>query len=394
MQDHVAASWCLRMCDDVSLIEVWCETSDDITLYWDVGTDVHEVEFVQVKSDRIGQLWSVALLTSPSASANGDGDGAGQEGDADESNEVDDAASDGKPRKKKKAKKDAKCILETSLQNDRGVEKSRFRIVTCRPIMEELKVLTYDYDSEHRATTTTAYLNLIAKLQEKEKIKELKSTNGHGCEYWVQRARWDVIHEEDPIEDANIIKVWELAQKHGQILLPDQARTVYERLLTRVLRAGEADWDTQIEGKVFRRAEFITWFEKAIFDAAHPGKGGAGKTLEDKLVDAKVADDIIETARSLRLAYLGRLFTPRYSEPEKRAELEIEIDARLMRLRQKLDCGELEVSGATFHSMCMDAIAKMHEELPNRDRPPLPNLLGFMYNLADRCTHRFVRAKS
>jgi hypothetical protein len=203
-----------------------------------------------------------------------------------------------------------------------------------------------------------------------------------------------VIHEEQPIEAANILKVWELAQKHGQVLLPDQARTVYERLLTRVLRAGNADWDTELEAKVFKRAEFITWFEKAIYDAAHPGKGGAGKTLEEKLTDAKVADDIIETARTLRLTYLGRLFTPRYSDPEKRAELETEIDARLMRLRQKIDSGELEVSGPTFHSMCMDAIDQVHNELPIKDRPPLPNLYGFMYNLADRCTHRFVRAQS
>jgi hypothetical protein len=397
VQDHVAAAWCLRMCEDTSLVEVWCETSDDITLYWDVGREVHEVEFVQVKSDRLGQLWSVALLTAAAANANGDGDNAAQDGDTDDDDGADDAAPiDGKPNKKKKKakKKDALCILETSLQNDRGIEKSRFRIVTCRPIMDELKVLTYDHDSEHRAITTDGYLNLVAKLQEKEKIKELKSLNGNGCEYWVQRTRWDVIHEEKPIEGANILKVWELAQKHGQVLLPDQARTVYERLLTRVLRAGQADWETELDQKVFKRVDFITWFEKAIYDAAHPGKGGAGKTLEEKLTDAKVADDIIETARSLRLNYLSRLFTPRYSDPEKRAELETEIDARLMRLRQKIDSGELEVSGVTFHSMCMDAVEQVHEALPTKDRPPLPNLYGFMYNLADRCTHRFVRAKS
>ena len=388
----MAATWCLRMCEDATLLEVWCETSDDITLYWDVAGEVEEVEFVQVKSDRLGQLWSISLLTSASAGTNGDAASALSDDESDDDDAV--ASADGKAKKKKSTKKDVKCILEKSLQNDRGIEKSRFRIVTCRPIMDELKVLTYEFDSEHRAVTTSGYVDLIVKLQEKEKIKALKSINGNGCEYWAQRTRWEVIHEEGPIEAANILKVIALAEKCGQILLVDQARSVYERILTRVLRAGMADWETELGEKVFKRVDFVTWFEKAIYDAAHPGKGGAGKTLEDKLADAKVAKDIIETARTLRLTYLGRLFTPRYSDPEKRAELETEIDARLMRLRQKIDSGELVVSGPTFHSMCMDAIDQVHDTLPLKSRPPLPNLYGFMYNLADRCTHRFVRAKS
>jgi len=361
------------MCEQPTLLEVWCESQDDIAAYWDLGGGLEEVEFVQVKSDRLNQLWSASLLLSASASS--DGDDAGADGDG-----------------KAKAKKPKKCILEESLQLDRGLERSKFRMVTCRPIMQELKILTYDFDSQHRAVTTAEYIELATTV--KEKLSDLRSENGNDCEYWLQRTMWEVIHEEDPIENKNILKVIGLAQEYGIVLMPDQARSVYERLLTRVNQAGKADWDTTLETKYFKNAEFVTWFKRAAYDAAHPRRGGGGKTLEDKLNDAKVAEDVIETARSLRLAYLGRLFTPRYSDPDKREELQNEIDAKLMRLRAKVDSGELDVDGKAFHNLCLSAIDEVHDALPKKNRPPASNLYGFMYELADRCTHRFMRAES
>src|SRR3954447_19915883 len=60
-QDHVAAGFCLRMLEDEQLIEVWCETQDDITLVWrfDFGTIV---EFAQAKSNELDKLWSISDL--------------------------------------------------------------------------------------------------------------------------------------------------------------------------------------------------------------------------------------------------------------------------------------------------------------------------------------------
>lgn len=377
VQDHVAAGFCLKMCESPDLTEVWCETQDDITLYWDVGGGLEEVEFVQVKSDRLGQLWSISRLTSKEQSSSDDSD-------------VDVTSANGASKKKSK-KQVAKSILEKSLQMDRGCEKARFRVVTCRPVMDELKVLTFGLDSAHRNVSNKAYNDLLTKLT--EKLADARSPKGNNCEYWAKHTHWEVIHEKDPIEVKNILKVIQLAQSQGQIIMVDQARTVYERLLTRVRDAGLADWDTQLDCKVFKNAEFVAWFKNATYFAAHPSANVAGKTLEDKLNAAAVAPDIIETARSLRLAYLGKLFTPRYSDPDKREELENDIDAKLMRLRAKIDSGETDNDGPAFHNMCLDAVEQIHEALPVKDRPPISNLIGFMYNLADRCTHRFVRAK-
>ena len=61
-QDHVAAGLLIAMLATPELIEVWCETHDDITLIWDADT-VQEVEFVQVKCLTLDQLWSIAILT-------------------------------------------------------------------------------------------------------------------------------------------------------------------------------------------------------------------------------------------------------------------------------------------------------------------------------------------
>ena len=51
-QDHVAASYLIDLLEEPTLLEVWCETHDDITLIWQ-GKASQEVEFVQVKSNAL-----------------------------------------------------------------------------------------------------------------------------------------------------------------------------------------------------------------------------------------------------------------------------------------------------------------------------------------------------
>ena len=44
-----------------NLLEVWCESLDDITLIWN-DNGVVTVEFVQVKAGDIGQMWTVPRI--------------------------------------------------------------------------------------------------------------------------------------------------------------------------------------------------------------------------------------------------------------------------------------------------------------------------------------------
>ena len=70
-----------------------------------------------------------------------------------------------------------------------------------------------------------------------------------------------------------------------------------------------------------------------------------------------------------------------------------EVSAVLQGLRAKLDSGEIADNGMLFHAECLKAI----EQLQSRHmdlRPPLSVLQGCMYDIADRCVHRFRRASA
>src|SRR5947207_7229546 len=101
-QDHVALSFCLRLPEDTRLIEVWCETQDDITLLWRENENSLVVEFVQAKSHELNKLWSVSDLCA---------------------------------REKGRV---GTSIVERSLAYDRCAESSRFRVVTARPFRVDL----------------------------------------------------------------------------------------------------------------------------------------------------------------------------------------------------------------------------------------------------------------
>jgi hypothetical protein len=72
VQDHVAAGLCLDMLADPTLAQVWCESQDDITLVWLAGI-AEEIEFVQVKSNELDQLWTIAKLMEKEKKQHADG---------------------------------------------------------------------------------------------------------------------------------------------------------------------------------------------------------------------------------------------------------------------------------------------------------------------------------
>ena len=121
VQDHVAAGFILLMLEIPELLQVWCETHDDITLIWQ-GPLGEEIEFVQVKSNELDQLWSVAKLCER------------EKRDADP--------------------KAGTSIYERSLANDRCCEPCRFRLVTCRPVQSDLYALTLPYSSPDRTANS------------------------------------------------------------------------------------------------------------------------------------------------------------------------------------------------------------------------------------------------
>ena len=197
------------MLENAALVQVWCETQDDVTLVWANGSG-EEVEFVQVKAHEFGQLWTIAkLLEKEKASVEGRVEKEEAEDEEDEEDVAEtDPSSNGDgancdssqgANKKNSKKNPSHCILEKSLQYDRCNEPVRFRIVTARPVKDELKFLTYPIGSTLRDKTKSDYVTLLEAV--KKKLGEFKSANGNDCTFWIDRTFWEWIHSLDAIQE-------------------------------------------------------------------------------------------------------------------------------------------------------------------------------------------------
>ena len=385
------------MLEDPTLSQVWCETQDDVTLLW-MNASGEEVEFVQVKSNEFDQLWSIAkLLAREKAKEADESDGANAKGQADDNDEAEDdgkaqvETAGAKPKKKAK-KKDGHCILEKSLQYDRCKEPVRFRVVTSRPIKDELAFLAHPIGSTLRDKSKPDYVALVAKL--KENLADFKSENGNDYTFWVDRTLWKWVHSLDAVKQDNLWRTSNLIEKSGQFLARDQVEEFYQKLLTKVYDGGLARWDTEIGKKKILRADLLVWFTQAVTDAVHPGKMGTGKTLEGKLQAAGIPADQYESIAEMRQRYRLERLTPKYDATETQLEVESDIRGRLVTLRANLDGRLIDVDGVAFHALCINEINAARLSLREQSRPPAEILYGYMYDLADRCTHRFVRANT
>jgi Cap4 dsDNA endonuclease len=398
LQDHVAACHCLDMLEDETLAQVWCETQDDVTLLWRNSLG-EEVEFVQVKANELDQLWTIAKLLekeqipeAPNETGDGSPTQSGASAPVDGGIARASGASRHSGRSGKLPKRPKHCILEKSLQYDRCDEPVRFRIVTARPVADELAFLTRDIGSHLRDKTQPDYLKLIEKV--KEKIGTFKSDNGNDCVFWIDRSVWRCVHSMDALKSNNLWRMNKIIERTGQYLATDQVEELYQQLLTRVYDGGLARWDIDARAKKITREELEAWFTQAVHNAAHPASFGTGRRLNEKLSDAGIASDQYEAIAEMRHRYRHERLTPKYDSTEKRTQVEADIRARLMTLRSNLDGMLIKVDGVEFHAMCINSINEARASLNEEQRPPAENLYGYMYDLADRCTHRFTRAKS
>jgi hypothetical protein len=350
-QDHIAAEFCLDMLLDGGPVEVWCENQDDITLIWNPQI---KVEFVQVKSSELDQLWTIALL------CNREGKGEGH------------------------------SILEKSLAYDRCEEPCCFRIVTCRPVQDELKILTYDLDSPYRLQAVEALNTLCSAL--KGKVGTFKSENGNNCEFWAKNATWDVRHSEEAIKNKAVLKIRRILEKQSTFLAEDQIEEVYSRILRKVWDAGVADHRFDLKAKRITKAEFLAWFTKAVDVVLHPASVSGGKKMQEKMEYAGIAADTIKTALEERRYYREEVLSPQYLSIVDRGLMEREVLAALQQLKSKLDTGAFTDSGPDFHEKCLAKLEVVQHSLQLASKPPLVFLHGYMYNVVDRCLHRFRRA--
>jgi len=71
--------------------------------------------------------------------------------------------------------------------------------------------------------------------------------------------------------------------------------------------------------------------------------------------------------------------------------LQRRVKSELASLRAAQIADQLAANGATFHSICIQKMDGINQSLSNKTEDQSAFLKGCMYDIADRCLHRFAR---
>ena len=352
-QDEIAVGFLLDMLGDSSLAAVHCETHDDVVLVFAVQGDERYAEYVQVKASAPDKLWSVADLC------------------------------------KRKSGVAGTSILEKSIARDACAESSRFRLVTLMPVVAELDVLTYQLGSLGREPRGEAPVALLSELD--RRFPELVSAKGNGTEYWVHNCQWSVAESLEAVRNANRLKLIGQSVTDGQPVLLEFADLLLDELRVMAKDAGAARWMPDPNGKIITSVEICQWWERRLNELADGAGQVSGGKLRRKLRDANL-EEFVDLASDLRRDYSAILHTSSYMSDDDRPRLQRRVKSEMNVLRSGLTDGTLDLDGPAFHTLCLKRLDEIGAEF-GAGEVDLPAFLqGCMYDMADRCLHRFARA--
>lgn len=352
-QDHVAASFCIDALLDERVCEVWCETLDDITVLRRID-GCESAEFVQVKSDDLQHLWSPARLCAR--------------------------------EKRGKKRVPGSSILEKSLAHDRCRETCTFRLVTTAAVREPLARLRMPRDHDRRRTDDAEFQHLEQDVGRRVGGFLSPAKNDH--RFWLARCEWDVRSSVEDVTNRNLLALERALELQGLFLCADQRAELYQRLLQKARAAATADWTSDAAAKRIARGSLQAWLAQATKDARHPGP----RRLEKKLVDAGLDRGRIELAVEQRRAYLQTSLDHGFLAFPNSLRVVDEVQAVLVRERARLDTSATTIDGPTFHGQCVAALDQLHKaHATSGPEPPvgLSSVLGCMYDVTNRCLHRF-----
>jgi hypothetical protein len=348
-QDHIAVGFCLEMASSPDLVEVWCETHDDITLIW-CKDGVDKVEFVQVKDLDLDQLWTVAKLCE------------------------------------REGAKEGTSILERSLGEDRCLEPCCFRIVTSLGVKNELEILTMPFLSPERSGNLARHQNLTIQIE--NKLGHVTSPKGTSLSQWVEKTIWQNEHSSEAVQNKNNNLLSKLISKIGyDIPIEMVEEKIYPNLLQLVRSAAEIDPDLDLEHKRILRDPFINQIKSIIDDLIRAQKAIAGEKIVEKMEKAGIPD-YIDTALEQRRLYRKEKLDPQYLELSDFDLIDGEILSTLQSLRLKMDFGEIE-AGREFYKICLDNLDLLRTTIKTKAIAPTYYFHGCMHDITDRCWHRY-----
>ncbi|MBY6067668.1 DUF1837 domain-containing protein [Leisingera aquaemixtae] len=219
-QAHVAAGFVLDMLVNPDLLQVECETADDVTLRWE-RDGRSEIEYVQVKSTEEDGKWGIGEITSRDQSKRGS------------------------------------SLMEKSLACDKFPGTALFRFVSTREIRKDL--ILFKLDRSQRSRLNSDFDALVRRFA--KKYPDFKSKNGKNTEYWARNLLWEVAYSESAVETRNTKKLLRAAEGQGVLPSYKQAELAYDNLLKAVTHASKASRVTNSPEKSINRKDIWPWWD-------------------------------------------------------------------------------------------------------------------------------------
>ena len=223
-QDHVAAHFVLEMLRDRRVLQIECETSDDITIMA-LRDNTRSPEYVQVKTTDRDTKWNLTELTT------------------------------------RNPKNKPTSLVEKSLLADQHGPNARFRFVAQRSVNKNLEALLEPVDKRDPAGPIAALAIRI-----KNKHPTTISDEGHDLDYWARHAFWQTMPGRDFLEAKNLQAISLLAEEHGASFTHTYAKEIYRSLLEKVEAAALASRKDEKE-KIITGENALTWWRGHVENA-------------------------------------------------------------------------------------------------------------------------------
>lgn len=283
-------------------------------------------------------------------------------------------------------------IYEISLARDAHSETSLFRIVTLRPVVSELKILTFPRYAPGREVDGERFALLKGELD--RRFPEFKSTKNNGSEFWIEKCQWDERHSEEAVRTDNFVRLLKLGIRERRQLLPEHADLLLDELRTRAKIAGSLKWEPHRDKKIISRDDLRHWWETRTQEILVGASSPSGGKLVEKLEEAQLPSDLLALATEMRLHYAAAVRTSRYMERDDEERVQIRVKSELLTLRARFVARQIDGDGIAFHALClerMDSIAATRTPSFADREESAAYLKGCMYDITDRCLLRFVR---
>jgi hypothetical protein len=350
-QDEIGVSFLLDMVEDTAIQKVHFETHDDLVIVL-AAKPYSVAEFVQVKAGEINQLWTVAFVCK---NENGIGT----------------------------------SILERSLGRDSCREQSLFRLITLRQVASELKPLTFPRDAPGRQFTDPAMAALLEAFEDKKLA--CVSKKGNDVKFWVANCLWQERPDESAIREMNFSRLVRLANRRGFSLFSEQSDQLLEDLRLWVKRAGAARWRSNRDEKIVTRVQICSWLDRRLAELRSGIASPSGGKLAGKMEEAGLSEEQVRMAVDLRLSYAKVVRTSRYMTTKNADKLQFRVKSELASLRARMMAGQLQLDGQGFHLLCLERMDAISSERRGDSDDQSGFLKGCMYDITDRCLHRFSK---